>query len=61
MARAKSEKAAQDPADPAEAPKVEDADDGGTSRRTAGYEDNPDAPAGSIAQVEVLKDEEDEG
>lgn len=40
------------------APEVSNADDGGMSRLTKGYEDNPDKPdPTSIAQVEVLKDE----
>lgn len=44
---------------PAGAPKVSDATDGGESRLTAGYKDNPDKPdPSSVAQVEVLKDEE---
>jgi hypothetical protein len=36
------------------------ADGGGVSDLTARYEDNPDAPPSSVAQIEVLKDE-DEG
>jgi hypothetical protein len=33
--------------------------DGGDSRLTAGYKDNPDKPdPSSVAQVEVLKDDE---
>jgi hypothetical protein len=45
--------------DPAvgEAPAIPDAADGGDSRLTAGYSDNPDAPPDAIAQVENLKDE----
>lgn len=40
------------------APEVSAADDGGQSRLTSGYKDNPDKPdKTSIAQVEVLKDE----
>lgn len=39
-----------------EAKPIAEADDGNESRLTKGYEDNPDVPEASVAQVEVLKD-----
>lgn len=44
--------------DEATAPAVSDATDGGDSRLTKGYKDNPDKPdPSSIAQVEELVEE----
>jgi hypothetical protein len=52
----KSEKAEDPTINSAEAPAIEDATDGGENHLVEGYEDNPDAPEGSVAQVQVLKD-----
>lgn len=61
MAPSKSKQAETAPDNPAEAPAVSEATDGGDSRLTAGYSDNPDKPGpDSVAQVEELKDESSE-
>ena len=51
-------KAAEKPAVRETALPIHEADDGGDSRLTKGYSDNPDAPSpDSVAQVEELRDE----
>lgn len=54
MADSQKKKAAPDTVG---APAVSDADDGGQSRLTAGYKDNPDKPdPDTVAQIEVLSE-----
>lgn len=56
MAEAKSSKAVEDARAKGEPVPISAAADGGTSRLSAGYKDNPDKPdETSIAQVEELK------
>lgn len=59
MAEAKKDsKQVEDARSNGEPVPVSAATDGGESRLTAGYKDNPDKPdPSSVAQVEVLKDE----
>lgn len=58
MADKSDEKKAQAAREKGEPVPVTAATDGGESRLTAGYKDNPDKPdPSSVAQVEVLKDE----
>jgi hypothetical protein len=59
--KSKSEEAKREQNAPG-APEVSNATDGGDSRLTKGYKDNPDKPdPTSIAQVEELHDEEPGG
>jgi hypothetical protein len=62
MAEEKKSEPRKDASDPGEAPAISEATDGGDSRLTKGYKENPDKPGpDSVAQIEELHDEEPGG